>query len=169
MPITRLPAADIPVISVWLAEPVRGRGRRSSSVQAPSHRRQRLGLEGVRHIASQISEGMSVTTIEFRRRPKTIADSTKRKDAVTGPRPTSAHGEHRRGEPLEVQRVMYVALTQMSPMPRSRRAQQKERLSAFVDDVVQTSLQGLRGVAQVERVGASSARYGTLDPHGAGE
>ncbi len=160
LPITRLPAADIPVISVVVSQ--FGAGPSELEVQVTKYVEDSVsGVEGVRHIASQISDGMSVTTIEFRLETNTDRALNDVKDAVTRARPNLPRNID--GEPL-VQRVDVVALPIVTYAAISP-GKTPERLSWFVDDVVQRSLQGVRGVAQVERVGGVDREIlVTLDP-----
>jgi hydrophobe/amphiphile efflux-1 (HAE1) family protein len=148
LPVTRLPAADIPVISVVVTQ--FGAGPSELEAQVTKYIEDSVsGVEGVRHIASQITDGVSVTTIQFRLETNTDRALNDIKDAVTRARPNLPHNID--GEPL-VQRVDLVDLpivTYAAIAP----GKTPERLSWFVDDVVQRSLQGVRGVAQVERIG----------------
>src|SRR3954452_20399709 len=62
--VTRLPSADIPVISVAVSQfgaaPAELEGPGTKTIEArPS------GLEGARHISSPITDVLSVTTIQF--------------------------------------------------------------------------------------------------------
>src|SRR5471032_2282556 len=118
--VTRLPSADIPVISVAVAQ----------FGAAPSELESQVtktiedgvsGVEGVRHISSSITDGLSVTTIQFALETNTDRALNDIKDAVTRVR---ANLPQNVNEPL-IQRV----------------------------DVVKRALQGVRGVAQVERIG----------------
>jgi multidrug efflux pump subunit AcrB len=148
LPVTRLPAADIPVISVVVSQ--FGAGPSELEVQVTKYIEDSVsGLEGVRHIASQVTDGLSVTTIQFRLETNTDRALNDVKDAVTRARPNLPRNID--GEPL-VQRVDLVDLpivTYAAIAP----GKTPERLSWFVDDVVQRALQGVRGVAQVERIG----------------
>jgi multidrug efflux pump subunit AcrB len=160
LPITQFPAADIPVISVVVSQ--FGAGPSELEVQVTKFIEDSVsGVEGVRHIASQISDGMSVTTIEFRLETNTDRALNDVKDAVT--RTRSNLPRNIDGEPL-VQRVDVVALPIVTYAAISP-GKTPERLSWFVDDVVQRSLQGVRGVAQVERIGGVDREIlVTLDP-----
>src|SRR6516164_9002566 len=148
LPITRLPAADIPVISVVVSQ--FGAGPSELEVQVTKYIEDSVsGIDGVRHITSQISDGMSVTTIEFRLDTNSDRALNDVKAAVTRARPNLPRNID--GEPL-VQRLDVVALpivTYAAIAP----GKTPEQLSWFVDDVVRRSLQGVRGVAQVERIG----------------
>jgi multidrug efflux pump subunit AcrB len=148
LPITRMPATDIPVISVIVSQ--FGAGPSELEVQVTKFIEDSVsGIEGVRHIASQITDGLSVTTILFGLETNTDRALNEVKDAIT--RTRSNLPRNIDGEPL-VQRVDLVDLpivTYAAISPGTT----PERLSWFVDDVVRRSLQGVRGVAQVERIG----------------
>jgi hypothetical protein len=61
LPVTRLPTADIPVISVIVSQ--FGAGPSELESQVTKYIEDSVsGVEGVRHIASQIIDGVSVTT-----------------------------------------------------------------------------------------------------------
>jgi multidrug efflux pump subunit AcrB len=160
LPVTRLPVADIPVISVVVSQ--FGAGPSELEAQVTKYIEDSISsVEGVRHIASQISDGLSVTTIQFRLETNTDRALNNVKDAVTRARPNLPRNID--GEPL-VQRVDVIDLpivTYAAIAP----GKTPERLSWFVDDVVQRSLQGVRGVAQVERIGGVDREIlVTLDP-----
>jgi multidrug efflux pump subunit AcrB len=145
--VTRLPNADIPVISVAV----------SQFGAAPSELESQVtkviedgvsGVENVRHIASSITDGLSVTTIQFSLETNTDRALNDIKDAVTRVRSNLPQNVT---EPL-IQRVDVVGLpivTYAAIAP----GKTPEQLSWFVDDVVKRALQGIRGVAQVERIG----------------
>ncbi len=148
LPISRLPAADIPIISVVVTQS--GAGPSELEGQVTKYIEDSVsGVEGVRHITSQISDGMSVTTIEFRLETNTDRALNDVKDAIARVRPNLPQNID--GEPL-VQRVDVVNLPIVTYAAISP-GKTPERLSWFVDDVVQRALQGVRGVAQVERIG----------------
>ena len=148
LPVTRLPAADIPVVSVAVSQ--FGAGPSELEAQVTKYIEDSVsGVEGVRHIASQITDGLSVTTIQFALETNTDRALNDIKDAVTRARQNLPQNID--GEPL-VQRVDLVDLpivTYAAIAP----GKTPERLSWFVDDVVKRQLQGVRGVAQVERIG----------------
>jgi len=145
--VTRLPSADIPVISVAV----------SQFGAAPSELESQVtktiedgisGVEGVRHISSSITDGLSVTTIQFALETNTDRALNDVKDAVTRVR---ANLPQNVTEPL-IQRVDVIGLPIVTYAAISP-GKTPEQLSYFVDDVVKRALQGLRGVAQVERIG----------------
>ena len=112
------------------------------------------GVEGVKHIASSITDGMSVTTITFQLETNTDRALNDIKDAVTRVRGKLPQNVN---EPL-IQRVDIVGLpivTYAAIAP----AKTPEQLSWFVDDVVKRALQGLRGVSKSSASAASIARF----------
>jgi multidrug efflux pump subunit AcrB len=145
--VTRLPNADIPFISVAVAE----------FGAAPSELESQVtkiiedgvsGVEGITHITSSITDGLSVTTIQFNLDTNTDRALNDVKDAVTRVRSDLPQNVN---EPL-IQRVDVVGtpiLTYAAISP----GKTPEELSFFVDDVVKRALQGIRGVGLVERVG----------------
>jgi multidrug efflux pump subunit AcrB len=148
LPVTRLPAADIPVVSVAVSQ--FGAGPSELEAQVTKYIEDSVsGVEGVRHIASQITDGLSVTTIQFALETNTDRALNDIKDAVTRARPNLPQNID--GEPL-VQRVDLVDLPIVTYAVIAP-GKTPERLSWFVDDVVKRQLQGVRGVAQVERIG----------------
>src|SRR5580698_794561 len=145
--VTRLPSADIPVISIAVAQ----------FGAAPSELESQVtktiedgvsGVEGVRHISSSITDGLSVTTIEFAPETNTDRALNDVKDAVTSVRSNLPQNVT---EPL-IQRVDVIGLPIVTYAAISP-GKTPEQLSYFVDDVVKRALQGVRNVAQVERIG----------------
>ncbi len=145
--VTRLPSADIPVISVAVAQfgaaPAELESQVTKTIEDGIS-----GVEGVRHITSSITDGLSVTTIQFTLETNTDRALNDVKDAVTRVR---ANLPQNVTEPL-IQRVDVIGLPIVTYAAISP-GKTPEQLSYFVDDVVKRALQGLRGVAQVERIG----------------
>ena len=82
LPITRLPNADIPVVSVVVAQ--FGAAPAELEVQVTKLIEDGVsGVEGARHISSTITDGLSVTTIQFRLEVNTDRALNDVKDAVT--------------------------------------------------------------------------------------
>lgn len=145
--ITRLPSADIPVVSVAVAQfgaaPAELEAQVTKTIEDGVS-----GVEGVRHIASSVTDGLSVTTIQFALETNTDRALNDIKDAVTRVR---ANLPQNVNEPL-IQRVDVIGLPIVTYAAISP-GKTPEQLSWFVDDVVKRALQGVRGVAQVERIG----------------
>ncbi|MDE2469176.1 MAG: efflux RND transporter permease subunit, partial [Bradyrhizobium sp.] len=145
--VTRLPSADIPVISVTVAQfgaaPAELESQVTKTIEDGVS-----GVEGVRHISSSITDGLSVTTIEFALETNTDRALNDVKDAVTRVRSNLSQNV---SEPL-IQRVDVIGLPIVTYAAISP-GKTPEQLSYFVDDVVKRALQGVRGVSQVERIG----------------
>jgi len=147
LPITRLPNADIPIISVVVAQfgaaPTELEAQVTKTIEDGV-----AGVEGVRHVSSSITDGISSTVIEFRLETNTDRALNDIKDAVTRVRNNLPRDVT---EPL-IQRVDVVGLPIVTYAAISP-GKTPEQLSWFVDDIVKRALQGVRGVAQVERIG----------------
>jgi multidrug efflux pump subunit AcrB len=148
LPITRTPNLDVPVISVIVTQ--FGAAPAELETQVTKNIEDAVsGVEGVHHITSLITDGLSNTTIQFRLETNTDRALNDVKDAVTHAKlnlPPSID------EPM-VQRVDVVGLpilTYAAVAP----GKTPEQLSWFVADVVVRSLQGVRGVASVDRIGS---------------
>ncbi len=145
--VTRLPSADIPVISIAVAQ----FGAAPSELEAQVTKVIEdgvSGVEGISHITSSITDGLSVTTIQFNLDTNTDRALNDVKDAVTRVRSNLPQNVN---EPL-IQRVDVVGtpiLTYAAISP----GKTPQDLSWFVDDIVKRELQGIRGVGLVERVG----------------
>jgi multidrug efflux pump subunit AcrB len=145
--VTRLPNADIPVISVAVSQfgaaPAELESQVTKTIEDGVS-----GVEGVRHITSSITDGLSVTTIQFALETNTDRALNDVKDAVTRVR---ANLPQNVTEPL-ISRVDVIGLPIVTYAAISP-GKTPEQLSYFVDDVVKRALQGVRGVSQVERIG----------------
>jgi len=145
--ITHLPSADIPVISVAVSQfgaaPAELESQVTKTIEDGVS-----GVEGVRHITSSITDGLSVTTIQFALETNTDRALNDIKDAVTRVR---ANLPQNVNEPL-IQRVDVIGLPILTYAAISP-GKTPEQLSYFVDDVVKRALQGVRGVAEVARIG----------------
>src|SRR6201992_559467 len=88
--VTRLPSADIPVISVAVgqfgAAPAELESQVTKTIEDGVS-----GVEGVRHVVSSITDGLSVTTIEFALETNTDRALNDIKDAVTRVRAQLPH------------------------------------------------------------------------------
>src|SRR5580704_11929293 len=145
--VTRLPSADIPVISVAVSQfgaaPAELESQVTKTIEDGVS-----GVEGVRHISSSITDGLSLTTIQFALETNTDRALNDVKDAVTRVRSNLPQNVN---EPL-IQRVDVIGLPIVTYAAISP-GKTPEQLSYFVDDVVKRELQGVRGVAEVQRIG----------------
>ncbi|MBC8129831.1 MAG: efflux RND transporter permease subunit [Rhizobiaceae bacterium] len=147
LPITRFPNIDVPVISVSITE----QGSAPSELETQVTKRVEdsvAGIAGIKHITSTITDGASVTAVEFRLEIDTDRALNDVKDAVSKIR---ADLPRTIDEPIiqrvEVENQSIVTFAASSP------GKTPEQLSWFVDDVVVRALQGLKGVGRVERMG----------------
>jgi multidrug efflux pump subunit AcrB len=147
LPITRLPNADIPVVSIVVTEFGAAPAELEAQVTKPIEDAV-SGVENVRNISSSITDGVSATTIMFSLESNTDRALNDVKDAVTRVRGELPQNIN---EPL-VQRVDVVGLPIVTYAAISP-GKTPEQLSWYVDNVVIRALQGVRGVAQVERIG----------------
>ncbi|MCJ2133707.1 efflux RND transporter permease subunit [Methylobacterium sp. J-026] len=147
LPITRFPNIDIPIVSVTITQ----------SGAAPAELQTQVtkwvedsvaGVKGVKHILSTITEGISTTTIEFRLEVNQDRATNDVKDAIAKIRQNLPRTID---EPI-VSRVEIAGLPIMV-YGASAPAMTPEDLSWFVDDVVARSLQSVKGVGGVERLG----------------
>ena len=159
LPITRTPNIDVPVVAVIITEfgaaPAELESQVTKAIEDAVS-----GVEGVHHINSTVSDGISNTTVTFRLETDTDRALNDVKDAVTRARPNLPQSID---EPT-VQRVDVVGLpilTYAAVAP----GKTPEQLSWFVEDVVTRALQGVRGVASVQPIGSvdREIRVG-LDP-----
>ncbi|MGF3023270.1 efflux RND transporter permease subunit [Methylobacterium aquaticum] len=147
LPITRLPSADIPIISVAVAQfgaaPAELETQVTKTIEDGVS-----GVEGVRHISSTITDGISVTTVQFRLETNTDRALNDVKDAITR---IQADLPRNAETPL-IQRVDVVGLPIVT-YAAAAQGKTPEQLSYFVDTVVKRRLQSIRGVAQFETIG----------------
>src|SRR3954466_4738156 len=159
LPITRMPNVDVPVVSVTVtqfgAAPAELESRVTKAVEDAVS-----GVAGAHHINSVITDGISSTTITFRLETDTDRALNDVKDAVTSIRANLPRGID---EPM-IQRVDIAGLPILTYAAIAP-GKTPEQLSWFVDDVVIRALQGVRGVARVDRIGSveGEIRVG-LDP-----
>ncbi|MGA8292794.1 MAG: efflux RND transporter permease subunit [Rhodoplanes sp.] len=147
LPITRYPSVDVPIVSVVVtqfgASPAELEAQVTKTVEDAV-----AAIVGVNHIDSTVTDGVSVTRITFNLDANPDRALNDVKDAITRVRANLPSGIN---EPL-VQRQEVIPLpivTYAAIAP----GKTPEQLSWFVDDVVKRALQGLKGVAQVERIG----------------
>lgn len=147
LPITRYPAVDVPIVSVVVtqfgASPAELEAQVTKTIEDAV-----ASIVGIKHIDSNVTDGVSVTTITFNLDASPDRALNDVKDAITRVRGSLPAGIN---EPL-VQRQEVIPLpivTYAAIAP----AKTPEQLSWFVDDVVKRELQGLPGVGQVERIG----------------
>src|SRR6516162_11886126 len=148
MPITRMPNVDIPAVSVIVtqfgASPAELETQVSQKIEDAV-----AGVAGVHHIYTSISDGIATTRIQFRLDTDTDRALNDVKDAITRIRADLPRGID---EPM-VQRFDVVGLPILTYAAIAP-GKTPEQLSWFVENVVVRKLQGLRGVASVDRIGS---------------
>lgn len=147
LPITLLPNVDQPIITIVITQFGAAPAELETQVTKPVEDAV-SGVEGVRHIISQVSDGVSATTITLALDTNTDRALNDVKDAITrirGSLPRTI------SEPL----IRQVGVVGSSILTYAAIAPGKtpEQLSNFVDEIVKRKLLEIRGVGNVERVG----------------
>jgi HAE1 family hydrophobic/amphiphilic exporter-1 len=147
LPVTNMPAIDMPMVSVTVvqagAAPAELETQVTKKVEAAV-----ANLPGVKHITSTTGDSVSTTTVEFQLETPTdraVADVRDAVSNIAGALPPSAEEPVIQRIEVEGGAVAAYAATSSSKTP--------EELSWFIDDSVSRTLQGVRGVAQVRREG----------------
>jgi multidrug efflux pump subunit AcrB len=147
LPVTRFPNIDIPIVQVRVYQA--GAAPAELEVQVTKQIEDAVaGVNGVKHQTSSITEGSSVTTIEFFLEVNQDRALNDVKDAIARIR---ADLPRTIDEPI-VSRLAIEGLPIVSYAARAP-AMTPEELSWFVDDTVMRALHGVKNVAQIERFG----------------
>ena len=141
LPITRFPNIDVPIIQARVyqggAAPVELETQVTKKIEDAV-----AGVNGIKHITSVVTEGSSITTIEFRLEINSDRALNDVKDAVARVRADLPKGIE---EPvvarLDIEGLPIVTYAARAP------GLTPEQVSWFVDDVVIRALQGVKGVA----------------------
>jgi multidrug efflux pump subunit AcrB len=147
LPITQMPNIDIPIVTITVTQTGAAPSELETQV-TKNVENAAAGVVGVKHITSSISDGVSVTTVEFQLETpadRAVNDVRNAMANIRSELPKSI-------EELSIQRVEVEGMaivTYAASIP----SQTGEQLSWFVDDVIAGALQGVRGVAQVKRAG----------------
>jgi multidrug efflux pump subunit AcrB len=159
LPVTRFPNIDVPIVSVTVTDP----GVAPSELETQVTKRVEdavANISGVKNVTSTITEGSSQTVIEFRLEVDTQTAVNDTKDAVERIRsdlPATSEAPVVNRVDVEGQAILTYAV--------SAPAMTLEELSWFVDDTVIRKLQGLKGVARVDRYGGVTREIKVeLDP-----
>ena len=159
LPVTQMPNIDVPIVMVTITQP----GSAPSELETQVTKKVEnavAGVAGVKHITSSISEGTSVTTIEFQLETAVDRAVNDTRDAVTKIRtdlPQSIDDPLIQRVDIEGLPIVTFAVSSATLSP--------EELSWFVDDTVARAIQGIRGVAQVKRGGGVDREIRvSLDP-----
>ena len=147
LPVTRFPNIDVPVVSVTVTQA----GTAPSEMESQITKKIEdaiAGVTGVKHMISTITDGNSLTAVEFRLEVNTDRALNDVKDAVAKARPDLPRTVD---EPI-IQRVD-VEGQSIQTWAVSSPGKTLEELSWYADDVVKRNLQGLKGVGRIERYG----------------
>ena len=150
LPVTRFPNIDIPIVAVTVGDP----GVAPSELETQITKRIEdavANVTGANKVMSNITEGRSTTVIEFRLDMDTQTAVNDVKDAVERIRsdlPASSSAPVVNRIDVEGQAIITYAI--------SSKGMTLEELSWFADDTVIRKLQGLKGVAQVDRYGGAT-------------
>jgi multidrug efflux pump subunit AcrB len=147
LPVTRFPNVDIPIVQVRVYQ----------SGAAPSELETQVtkkiedaiaGVNGVKHITSTVTEGSSLTIIEFRLEVNQDRALNDVKDAIARIRAELPRTiEEPIASRLEIEGLPIITYAARAP------AMSPEELSWFVDDTIVRAVQGVRGVSQIQRIG----------------
>jgi hydrophobe/amphiphile efflux-1 (HAE1) family protein len=147
LPITRFPNIDVPIVRVHIYQT----GSAPAELETQVTKRVEdaiASVNGVKHITSTVTEGISLTVIEFRLETNTDRAVNDVKDAIARIRSELPRTIE---EPvvarLDVEGLPIVTYAVRAP------AMTPQEISWFVDDVVIRTLQGVKGVGEVLRVG----------------
>ncbi len=147
LPITQFPNIDVPVIAVSVGQS----GAAPAELESQITKRIEdavSGITGVKNITSTMSDGSSVTAIEFRLEVPTSQALEDVKDAVAKVRSSLPGGvDEPIVEKIDVEGGSIQTYAVKAP------GMTLEQLSWYVDDVVKRQVQGLPGVGRVDRYG----------------
>jgi hydrophobe/amphiphile efflux-1 (HAE1) family protein len=159
LPVTRMPNIDLPLVSVTINQD----GAAPSELEMQVTKRVETavaGLSGVKHITSNVGDGVSVTMIEFQLETQVDRAVNDVRDAVTKIRTELPQSIE---EPL-IQRIDVEGMP-IATYAASAPSMTPEELSWFIDDRIIRALQAVRGVAQVRREGGVDREIRvSLDP-----
>lgn len=159
LPVTRFPNIDVPVVQVRIyqagAAPVELETQVTKLVEDAV-----AGVNGVKHIQSNVTEGASLTTVEFRLEIDADRALNDVKDAVARIRTDLPRSiEEPVTQRIEIEGLPIVTYAARAPTMTA------EELSWFVDDTVKRELQGVGGVSAVDRIGGVTREIRvSLDP-----
>ncbi len=159
LPVERFPNIDIPIVSVSITQA----GASPSELETQVTKRVEnavAGITGVKHITSTITDGASVTSIEFELGTDTDRALNDVKDAISRIR---ADLPRTIDEPI-AQRIDVAGLPIITFAAFADNMDLKE-LSWFIDDVIVREMQSVSGVAEVRRIGGVEREIRvSLDP-----
>ena len=160
LPVTKFPNIDVPVVSVSVTQG----GATPAELETQVTREVEdavANVTGVKHIISTVTDGSSVTAIEFHLDVNTDRAVVDVKDAIDKIR---ANLPRTVDEPI-VSRIDVEGQSILS-FATSSPGMSLEQLSWHVDDVIKRRLMGLKGIGKVERYGGVKREIRVeLDPN----
>ncbi|GHC61232.1 efflux RND transporter permease subunit [Neogemmobacter tilapiae] len=159
LPITRFPNIDVPLVAVSVAQP--GAAPAEMETQITKEIEDAVaGINGVKNVTSNLSDGLSTTAIEFRMEiptDKAVQDTKDAIDRIRGDLPGDIEAPIVSRIDIEGQAIMTFAVSAPNMTI--------EELSWFVDDTVTRALQGRPGIGRVDRYGGAEREIRVeLDP-----
>ena len=159
LPIKQFPNITLPVVAVTVTQSGAAPSEMESQITRPIED-SIAGIANVKHISSNVTLGTSITSIEFELGSDLQKATDDVRTAVDRTRVQLPTGI----DPPNVQRVDIDAAPILTYAVSSKLRSEQD-LSWFVDDTVARTLQGLKGVAQVARVGGADREIDVvLDP-----
>ncbi|CAN7524712.1 efflux RND transporter permease subunit [Bosea sp. LjRoot9] len=159
LPVTRFPNIDVPLVSVTVTQS----GAAPAELESQVSKRVEdavANITGVKHVMSTLTDGSSVSVIEFRLETNTDRAVNDVKDAIAKIR---ADLPRTIDEPI-IQRIDVEGQSIMT-FGASSPGMTLEQISWHVDDVVARELQGLKGVGRIDRFGGVDREIRiSLDP-----
>lgn len=159
LPVTRFPNIDVPVIQVQVTQSGAAPAELETQV-AKKIEDAIAGVTGVKHQTSTLTEGSSLTMVEFRLEVDADRALNDVKDAIARIRTDLPRTID---EPI-IQRIEIEGLPIVTYAVRAP-SMTIEELSWFVDDTIKRRLQSVSGVSAVDRIGGVLREiHVTLDP-----
>jgi hydrophobe/amphiphile efflux-1 (HAE1) family protein len=147
LPVTRFPNIDVPVVSVAVTQS--GAAPAELETQVTKKVEDAVAnLTGVKHVMSTVTDGRSVTAVEFRLEVDATEALNDVKDAVA-----KIRADLPRSIDEPVTQSIDVAGQSILTYAASAPGMTIEQLSWYVDDVVAREIQGLKSIGRVERIG----------------
>ena len=147
LPVTRFPNIDVPIVSITVtqsgAAPTELESQVTKEVEDAV-----ANIPGLKHMSSTVTDGSSVTVMEFRlevNQDRALNDVKDAIDKIRTNLPRDIDEPIVRRIDVEGQSILTYAA--------SAPGMTLEQLSWHVDDVIKRQLQGLKGVGRVERYG----------------
>jgi hydrophobe/amphiphile efflux-1 (HAE1) family protein len=160
LPITNNPDIDFPVVTVSVSQP----GAAPSELETQVTKKIEdavVGLQGIDHVQSQVIEGSSNTTIEFKigyNVDRAVNDVRNSVSAIRSSLPQDIYEPQVQRQDASGDEIMYYAVASNS--------RSVEELSWLIDNTISRALTKVPGVGTVERIGGVQREIRiNLDPN----